>query len=85
MGLELTGISYLGSQPWPFPRSLMVGFVAQATGTELVPAAGEIEVARWFTTAGLRAAMASGEVTLPPTTSIARRMIEAWLDGSLPT
>ncbi len=85
VGLELTGISYLGSQPWPFPRSLMVGFLAHAASTELVPAVGEIEVARWFTPAGLRAAMASGEVTLPPTTSIARRMIDAWLDGSLQT
>lgn len=84
VGLRLTGITYLGSQPWPFPRSLMVGFVAHAAEPQLLPAAGEIEDARWFTRPGLRDAMASAEVTLPPTTSIARRMIEDWLDGSLP-
>jgi NAD+ diphosphatase len=84
VGLELTGVTYLGSQPWPFPRSLMVGFLAHAPAEEPVPAEGEIELARWFTADELRSAMASGEVALPPHTSIARRMIEAWLDGALP-
>lgn len=83
VGLELTGVTYLGSQPWPFPRSLMVGFLAHATRDEPVPAVGEIELARWFTHDQLVAAMAVGEVVLPPHTSIARRMIESWLDGSL--
>jgi len=83
VGLELTGVTYLGSQPWPFPRSLMVGFLAHATGDEPVPAVGEIELARWFTHDELVAAMAAGDVVLPPFTSIARRMIESWLDGSL--
>ncbi|MGV8908433.1 MAG: NAD(+) diphosphatase [Propionicimonas sp.] len=84
VGLELTGITYLGSQPWPFPRSLMLGFLARSARAEPVPAVGEIEAARWFTQEQLVAAMAAGEVILPPHTSIARRMIEAWLDGSLP-
>jgi NAD+ diphosphatase len=83
VGFELTGVTYLGSQPWPFPRSLMVGFLAHATSDEPVPAVGEIELARWFTRDQLAAALASGEVILPPYTSIARRMIESWLDGSL--
>jgi NAD+ diphosphatase len=83
VGLELTGVTYLGSQPWPFPRSLMVGFLARTTSDEPVPAVGEIELARWFTHEQLRAAMEAGEVQLPPHTSIARRMIESWLDGSL--
>ncbi len=83
VGLELTGVTYLGSQPWPFPRSLMVGFLAHAARAEPVPAVGEIELARWFTRDELVAAMAAGEVILPPYTSIARRMIESWLDGSL--
>lgn len=84
VGLELTGVTYLGSQPWPFPRSLMVGFLARAGRAEPVAAEGEIEAARWFTREDLRRAMAVGEVGLPPFTSIARRMIEAWLDGVLP-
>ncbi len=83
VGLELTGVTYLGSQPWPFPRSLMVGFLARTTSDEPVPAVGEIELARWFTHEQLGAAMEAGEVQLPPHTSIARRMIESWLDGSL--
>ena len=83
VGLELTGVTYLGSQPWPFPRSMMVGFLAHATRDEPVPAVGEIELARWFTHDELVAAMAAGDVVLPPFTSIARRMIESWLDGSL--
>jgi NAD+ diphosphatase len=83
VALALTDVTYLGSQPWPFPRSLMVGFRARAEATGFTAAEGEIEAARWFTVAQLRAATASGEVTLPPHTSIARRMIEAWLAGAL--
>lgn len=81
VGLRLRDVTYLGSQPWPFPRSLMVGFSARAELTELTPAVGEIELARWFSTDGLRESIASGEVSLPPMTSIARRMIESWLAG----
>ncbi|MCB0913464.1 MAG: NAD(+) diphosphatase [Propionibacteriaceae bacterium] len=83
VALELADITYLGSQPWPFPRSLMVGFRARALQTAFTMAEGEIEGARWFTVDELRAALGSGEVTLPPHTSIARRMIEAWLAGTL--
>ncbi len=83
VALELADITYLGSQPWPFPRSLMVGFCARAAQTGFTMAQGEIEDARWFTVGELREALASGEITLPPHTSIARRMIEAWLAGTL--
>lgn len=83
VALDLSEITYLGSQPWPFPRSLMVGFRARAAQTGFAAAEGEIEDARWFTVEQLREALASGEVTLPPHTSIARRMIEAWLAGAL--
>ena len=83
VALELSGITYLGSQPWPFPRSLMVSFLARAPRREPVPAEGEIELARWFTRPELRESMSSGEVALPPVTSIARRMVEDWLAGTL--
>ena len=85
VALELGAVTYLGSQPWPFPRSLMVGFAAQAVRTDVTIADGEIETARWFTRDGLREAVNGGEVGLPPQTSIARRMIEAWLAGHLPS
>ncbi len=83
VGLELTGVRYLGSQPWPFPRSLMVAFAARAVSAEVRIAEDEIENARWFTREELRAAFASGEVLPPSTTSIAARMIQAWLAGEL--
>jgi NAD+ diphosphatase len=83
VGVRLGGISYLGSQPWPFPRSLMVAFSATAVTTELHPAPGEIEDARWFSVLELQAALHSGAVELPTAASIARRMIESWLAGQL--
>jgi NAD+ diphosphatase len=82
-GLALADVTYLGSQPWPFPQSLMVGFRARAASADVRLLDGEIEQARWFTRSELSAAIASGEVLLPMTTSIANRMINSWLDGRL--
>jgi len=83
VGLDVAGITYLGSQPWPFPQSLMVGFRATALGGEVRLLDGEIEHARWFTRAELGAAIAAEQVLLPMKTSIANRMINSWLDGRL--
>jgi NAD+ diphosphatase len=56
VGVHVTDVSYLGSQPWPFPRSLMVGFAARAEpGAPLHPRAGEIEEANWYDRAAVRA------------------------------
>jgi NAD+ diphosphatase len=78
VGVRITEPRYLGSQPWPFPRSLMLGFFARATSTEFVLDPEEIAEAHWFSRAELLAAMESGEVRLPPEVSIARRLIETW-------
>ncbi len=60
IGVHVTDVSYLGSQPWPFPRSLMVGFAARAEqGAELRPRAGEIEEAHWYDRAAVRAMIAA--------------------------
>lgn len=83
IGLELEDITYLGSQPWPFPQSLMVGFRARAASADVRLLDGEIEHARWFTRRELSAALTSTEVLLPMKTSIANRMINSWLDGRL--
>lgn len=83
VGLRLGNPRYLGSQPWPFPRSMMVGFTARALGTDLALAADEIEEARWFTREQLDSALNTGEVTLPMHTSIAYRMITAWREHKL--
>lgn len=83
-GVRLSAVRYLSSQPWPFPRSLMLGFVARSTGTDVVVDGVEIEHARWFTRAELTAAEESGEVLLPGWASIASRIIASWRAGTLP-
>ncbi len=78
VGVRLDGVRYFGSQPWPFPRSMMLGFTARALDTALALDTTEIEEARWFTRAELETGLASGDVALPMQTSIAHRLIEAW-------
>ncbi len=69
-------VTYLGSQPWPFPGAMMVGFHAQALSTEIHRNDNELIEAGWFT----RDEIAAGNIHLPPTNSIAFRLIEAWFD-----
>ena len=71
VGIEVGSVEYRGSQPWPFPHSLMVGFRAVWTGGEIVCEPSEIVDAQWYT----RDALPS----IPPPISIARRLIDAWL------
>ena len=84
-GIRVTNVRYLGSQPWPMPRSLMLGFWARAAGGQPIHVdEEEIAEAHWFSRDGLRAAMAAGEIRLPPPVSIAHRIIEAWYGAELP-
>ena len=87
VGLTITDVKYLGSQPWPFPRSLMVGF--HALGDPDQPFSfndGEIAEAGWFTRAEVREALEHGDwssesdsrLLLPGSISIAREIIESW-------
>jgi NAD+ diphosphatase len=86
VGVPVRDVAYLGSQAWPFPRSLMVGFQAVADAdAALHPAQGEIAEAMWVTRTELRAALAAGDwagaegvLRLPGAVSIARAMLEAW-------
>ena len=78
VGLEVGEVAYLGDQPWPFPASLMVGFMARSTGTDLTLQDGEIELARWWTRAELADAVAREQVHIAGRLSIARRLIEHW-------
>jgi NAD+ diphosphatase len=89
VGVDVTDIRYLGSQAWPFPRSLMIGFSAVADPAQpLRPADGEIAEAFWVTRAELRSALHHGDWTtgdgnpllLPPDISIARTMLDAWVE-----
>ncbi|GLP82622.1 NAD(+) diphosphatase [Mycobacterium antarcticum] len=87
IGLSVRDVTYLGSQPWPFPRSLMVGFHALGDPEqEFVFSDGEIAEAAWFTRAEVRDALADGDwssdspsrLLLPGSISIAREIIESW-------
>jgi NAD+ diphosphatase len=73
VGVTVGDITYWGSQPWPFPHSLMVGFRARYVAGEFELQADEIAEAGWFAPDELP--------TVPPTMSIAGRMIEAWGAG----
>lgn len=94
IGLYVHDVTYLGSQPWPFPRSLMVGFHAIGDpGEEFSFNDGEIAEAAWFTRAEVREALEKGDwgssppqagdtlaqrMLLPGSISIAREIIESW-------
>ncbi|MDO5534456.1 MAG: NAD(+) diphosphatase [Propionibacteriaceae bacterium] len=82
-GLELSSLRYVGSQPWPFPRSLMLGFVARAVGTDIAVDGAEIEWANFYTPDELETQVEAGELTLPMRSSIASRIISAWREGRL--
>ena len=78
-GLTVVEVEYLGSQPWPFPCSLMLGFRAVVDDPERVRADGdELQEVRWFTRAELAEAIAAGEVVPSGRISIARSLIEHW-------
>lgn len=83
-GLDVEEVAYAGSQPWPFPRSLMVGFFATTPDSVATPDGLEITDLRWFTREQLQAQVDSRELLLPGRVSIARRLIEAWYGGELP-
>ena len=77
-------LAYRGSQPWPFPNSLMLGFHAWSVdGDEPTPDGAEIVEARWFTRAQIAELGARGAVRIPPQVSIARHLIEDWFGGAL--
>lgn len=77
-------IAYLGSQPWPFPNSLMLGYHAWTDDVDAVPDGEEIVEVQWFSRAEMQAACESGELLLPPQVSIARKLIERWYGKTLP-
>jgi NAD+ diphosphatase len=78
---DLYDLRYIGSQPWPFPRSLMLGFTVRTPTSGVRVDGDEIEAARWFTREQLQAGLDAGDVALPSRCSIAHRMITTWLRG----
>ncbi|WGH83952.1 NAD(+) diphosphatase [Auritidibacter ignavus] len=84
-GAHVADPQYLGSQPWPFPQSLMLGFRARATDVETIRADNkEMRSVTWFTKAEMWSQAERGEIYLPGSASIARMLIEHWYGGPLP-
>jgi len=71
VGIVLSEVTYAGSQPWPFPHQLMVGFTARYAGGEMAVDGLELERAAWFTRETLP--------DLPPAVSLSRQMIDTWV------
>jgi NAD+ diphosphatase len=74
VNIEVKDIRYIISQPWPFPNSLMLGFVSRYASGEIMPDGVEIEDARWFDKDALP--------ELPGTGSVSRYLIGRWLEGA---
>ena len=72
VGIKVHDLKYHGSQTWPFPNQLMVGFIAKAYDTEIMPDHSEIESAEWFSKSNLP--------TIPPKLSLSRSLIEKALN-----
>jgi NAD+ diphosphatase len=83
VGVEVGDVEFAGSQPWPFPSSLMLGFYGTALTDEITVDEDEIAEAQWFTKAEITELSASGELVLPPIVSISRWLVENWHGGEI--
>jgi NAD+ diphosphatase len=81
VGLAVRDVRYQASQPWPFPSSLMLGFTAVADVAPLHPQPTELAAAAWFTRDEVTSGLETRELGLPPAVSIARGLIDDWLEG----
>jgi NAD+ diphosphatase len=85
VGIAVGRVRYLGSQPWPMPQSLMLGFRAEAIGDlQIKVDEEEIAEANWYSRAELAAAIASDTIRLPPPVSIAHQIIQSWYGTEVP-
>ena len=80
-GIEVGEVTYVASQPWPFPYSLMIGCYGEALTETIVLDEDELVDARWFTKDHLRTALAgtADDLTVPGRLAIARYLIEKWV------
>jgi NAD+ diphosphatase len=83
VGVEVGDVEFAGSQPWPFPSSLMLGFFGTALTHDITVDEKEIAEARWFTRAEITDLSAAGELILPPIVSISRWLVEHWHGGEI--
>ena len=78
--IEVTGMRYFASQPWPFPASVLMGFHATGVATEPQVEQDELDAAGWFSRDAIRAGVEAGELRLPPPFTLSYRLLEAWYD-----
>lgn len=79
------GVEYMGSQPWPFPQSLMLGYLGQTQHPEDAQADHEeLAEVRWFSREELREEVESGRMFIPGAASIAHHLMRHWYGGPLP-
>ncbi len=78
VGIRVGDVGYAGSQPWPFPSSLMVGFFAVAETDRICVDGSEIAEARWFGREEVAELIEQGSLTLPGLVSISRWLIDTW-------
>ena len=83
VGIAVENIDYIASQPWPFPSSLMLGFFAEATHTDLTLDKDEVVEAKWFTAQELMDLSEAGEIILSREDSIANFLIKKWINDQL--
>jgi NAD+ diphosphatase len=83
-GVVVGDVEYFGNQPWPLPASLMLGFIGRATSTAIEVDNHELDDARWFTRAEMKAEAEAGLLVLPGGVSISRSLVEHWYGGPLP-
>lgn len=82
-GIEVGAVEYAGSQPWPFPSSLMLGFFGTAISDVIKVDAHEIAEAKWFSRQDITDLTAAGQLLLPPKVSISRWLVERWHGGKI--
>ncbi|SED82967.1 NAD+ diphosphatase [Arthrobacter alpinus] len=83
VGVVLDSLSYVGSQAWPFPRSLMLGFMGYTKSSASTPDNVEVRATRWFSREELQAEVLNGNAGIPGRLSIARELVERWYGGCI--
>jgi NAD+ diphosphatase len=77
-GLEITNLRYFGSQPWPFPQSLMLGYFAEAVTTEIA-CGSELAEVRWFDVAETKEVLRRHIARFPHIETISQKLMKQWL------
>jgi NAD+ diphosphatase len=77
-GLRVDAVEYAGSQPWPFPDALMVGFTCTATDREITLIDGELESATWYSVGQIEAGLRDASLSMPYRQSIAWHLVDRW-------